>query len=124
MTRGMAMAYGTPPVSPGWGREAADKWAKGLDEFKATIVAEPDKAPEHHVVSWLGAELVWDTRCFQGSGDGWAAQVFPDGVRWKACLQVCGGSRNGFGLTPGEALNEARIQWRAAIAKLVETEAT
>jgi hypothetical protein len=124
MSRGMAMMYGTPPMAPGWGREAADKLAKALEESRGAQVGEVvQDTPEHHAVQWLGVVLVWDGRCFQGAGDGWAAQVFPDGVRWKADLQVCGGRREGFGLTPAEGLNEARIQWRSAVAKLAEVDA-
>ncbi len=117
---GMALMYGTPPAEKGWGREAADQLAKDLEHFKKTAKAgqEPETAPEHHRVSWLGVDLTWDSRCFQGSGDGWAAQVFPDGVRWKADLLVCGGRCAGFGITPTEAIDEARIQWQAAVGKL------
>ncbi len=117
---GMALMYGTPPAEKGWGRETgkAEQIAKALESFTPATAPAPGPAPEHHRITWCGAELVWDTRCFQGSGDGWAAQVFPDGVRWKADLLVCGGRREGFGLTPAEALDEARTQWQVAVAKL------
>jgi hypothetical protein len=117
VTGSMAAMYGMPPM-PGRGRDAVDDVVEAVRGVLNVAVPTARPAPEHHKMHWNGVEFTWDGRCFQGSGAGWAAQVFPDGLLWKGSLQVYGGMREAIGSTPGDSLDEARKLWQAAVGAL------
>lgn len=125
-----AAMYGAPPP----GRDRGDPFSPWVPvqpippaakpfTITSKTPAEPDLA-EHHKMSWNGGAFTWDAvhSRFVGSNldRGWSANVFADGLRWRAELKLCGGKREATAETPAGALDAARDAWMAAVVNLAE----
>jgi hypothetical protein len=76
---------------------------------------------EPYFFHWQGAAVRWDSdkKQFAGTSQmGWEVVASPDGLRWRASIGLAGGTRSCLGDTPQSALNNARLEWIAAVAKL------
>lgn len=80
------------------------------------------KLAAHHQFEWHGVTFIWVTgNRFFGEAiaeRGWRGSAYPDGTRWQAEIELCGGKRCGAGAGPIEALEAAYSEWVVALGKL------
>ncbi len=119
----MRLMYGSPPAAAGKAREsgaaiAAIIKAAGKNATKQTEEARPDQK-----FTWRQVVFKWAAGArFEAACGDWSATVWPDGLRWKSHIRIVGGSRDGFGETPQEALEDAVREWLEAVGKLLADE--